>query len=487
MEHKVGPIGLEKRPTYDELVSYIERDPDKIRYPPRSASRAWDSIFRVDFSSQAPMAALIDEYAQANDPGTTPYVPPSDRPAPPDPPPANSPPEQPHPPWWRYLPTPIPVDTNQLINRVNGRAPDSYVELSQLDDELVLFNNNLPPPAPGGGGIPHPANEALHAQQATAEAHMNAMAEAASQSQITHEVMPHEAPVHPEDAYLAEMNGTAPSSGGSPFSDALNAAERGRAALGLAGIAALAGASSGLGAAASLGKTAASAAPGLASSVAGAAAAAGSAVLNVAGSTFHAADSAMNSMAANAALGVDNIGHMSQAQLLLGGAAAAAAVIPQAALESAVLGSTLGTVGGAAYLLARGGFRNAMQQAMPSIQNHATHAMQHMASLPAPPVPEFPIWGHEIPNAPDDSEGSTRVPLMLGSSSSSSSSSAPPHSHNIAYWQHASEEAIEAELTRMRVPRQEWAGRSRAYKLDVLLENIEYDVHGQYRHRPPRY
>lgn len=319
---------------------------------------------------------------------------------------------------------------------------------------------------------------------------MNAMAEAASQSQITHEVMPHEAPVEPIDAYLVEMNGTAPSSGGSPFSDALNAAERGRAALGLAGIAALAGASSGLGAAASLGKTAASAAPGLASSVAGAAAAAGSAVLNVAGSTFHAADSAMNSMAANAALGVDNIGHMSQAQLLgtaLGGAAAAAAVIPQAALESAVLGSTLGTVGGAAYLLARGGFRNAMQQAMPSIQNHATHAMQHMASLPAPPVPEFPIWGHEIPNAPDDSESSTRVPLMLGSSSSSSSSSAPPHSHNIAYWQHASEEAIEAELTRMRVPRQEWAGRSRAYKLNVLLENIEYDAHGQYRYHPPRY
>jgi hypothetical protein len=489
MEHKLGPIGLEKRPTYNELVSYIERDPDKIKYPPRSASRAWDSIFRVDFSSQAPMAALIDEHAQANDPGTTPYLPPSDRPPAPGPPPADVPGGQ-RPPWWRYMPTPIPVDPRYYINRVSGNGgPDSHVYLDDMAEPLLENDYLGPPPGPGGGGIPHPAHQAAAAQQAAAETQMNAIAEAASQSQVISEVVPNEAPPNPEDALMAQWNGTTPPSGEHPFSDAISQMQHGQAAATLAGIAAMAGGAGAL--AGSLGKTALASAPGLASSVAGAAAAAGSAVLNVAGSTFHAADSAMNSLAANAALGVDNVGHMSQNQVLgtaLGTTAALASLAPQAAIDSFVLGATLPAAAAAHYLarqVNQHGFRNAMQQAMPSLQNHATHAMQHMASLAAPPVPALPVYGHEIPNTAHDSEGATRVALWHPSSSSSSSSSSSlPVAHNISYWQHASEEEIEAELTRMNVPRREWVGRGRAYKLDVLLDNIQYDANGSYRYRP---
>ena len=50
MQRKSGPRGLEKRFTYDELVSYIEKHPDRIQYPNRKATRNWDSIFRVNFA-----------------------------------------------------------------------------------------------------------------------------------------------------------------------------------------------------------------------------------------------------------------------------------------------------------------------------------------------------------------------------------------------------------------------------------------------------
>ena len=486
MEHKLGPAGLQKRFTYNELVNYVEKDPDKISYPSRAASRAWDSIFRVDFSSDAPMAALMDEYAQANAPGNVPYVPPSDRPAGPSPPPADepgtSPPDETPPPWWRHLPTPIPLDPNYFINRVNGNGgPDSYIHLDDAAEPLLPNDYLGPPPGPGGGGIPNPAHQAVAAQEAAAEAHMNAIAEAASQTQVTHEVLPHEAPVQPEDAYIAEMNGTAPPPGDHPFSDALNQIERGRAAAALAGIAALAGGAGSL--AGSVGKSAASAAPALASNVAGAAAAAGSAVLNVAGSTFHAADAAVNYMAGTAAHGVDSLEHMSGAQMLgtaLGTAAAVASVTPQAALDSLALGSTLTTAGAGLYLLSQHGFTNAMQQAMPSAQHHATQALHHIASH-NPTVPEFPIIGYDVPNH-GSSETSTRVPLMLPSSSSSSSSSSrPPARHDKAYWYNASDEEIEEELKRRRVPRREWVGHSRSYKIETLLNYIKYDTEGLYR------
>ena len=38
------PTGLRLRPTFDELVDYIERDPDKLKYPNRSAQFLRNSI-----------------------------------------------------------------------------------------------------------------------------------------------------------------------------------------------------------------------------------------------------------------------------------------------------------------------------------------------------------------------------------------------------------------------------------------------------------
>jgi hypothetical protein len=37
-QHAVNFNGLRKRPTYEELIDYIERDPDKIQYPDRRAT-----------------------------------------------------------------------------------------------------------------------------------------------------------------------------------------------------------------------------------------------------------------------------------------------------------------------------------------------------------------------------------------------------------------------------------------------------------------
>ena len=42
--------GLEKKPTYDELVNYIERDPDKIKLPNREAK----------FTRNSPMMSQLD-------------------------------------------------------------------------------------------------------------------------------------------------------------------------------------------------------------------------------------------------------------------------------------------------------------------------------------------------------------------------------------------------------------------------------------------
>ena len=57
----------------------------------------------------------------------------------------------------------------------------------------------------------------------------------------------------------------------------------------------------------------------------------------------------------------------------------------------------------------------------------------------------------------------------------------PPTPQGAAYWYNASDEEIEAELVRRRVPRQEWVGHPRSYKIDTLLNYIEYDAKGAYR------
>ena len=36
--YATSSAGLHKKPTYEELINYIQRDPDKIRYPDRQAT-----------------------------------------------------------------------------------------------------------------------------------------------------------------------------------------------------------------------------------------------------------------------------------------------------------------------------------------------------------------------------------------------------------------------------------------------------------------
>ena len=169
MEPKLGHDGLTKRPTYNELLNYIEKDPDKIRYPNRSAGQAWDSIFRVDFSnSDAHMAAQLDQYAQTDAPGNIPYIPPSDRPAGPGPPPGDpsvSPPDVPPPtPWSRYLPTPIPLDPSHYINRVNGNGgPGGPGDLAE-----PLLPQGWGPGGPPDSFVRHPAHDAAAVAEAAA-------------------------------------------------------------------------------------------------------------------------------------------------------------------------------------------------------------------------------------------------------------------------------------------------------------------------------
>ena len=101
MEHKLGPLGLEKRFTYNELVNYISKDPDKIVYPNRTATIDWDSIFRVNFDNTGQALSQADEASHSTTPGTPPYVPPSERPPAPGPPPDDER-EAPRPAWWQH-------------------------------------------------------------------------------------------------------------------------------------------------------------------------------------------------------------------------------------------------------------------------------------------------------------------------------------------------------------------------------------------------
>ncbi len=60
---------MDLRPTHDQLVSYIERDPDKINPPNRKATFAWNSQFRLDFNDGSADATAVEEMAHT---GTTP-------------------------------------------------------------------------------------------------------------------------------------------------------------------------------------------------------------------------------------------------------------------------------------------------------------------------------------------------------------------------------------------------------------------------------
>ena len=68
MKHQAGPYGTELRPTYDQLVNYIERDPDKINLPNRKAMFEWNSQFKLDFNDGSAEAHAVEEMAQDNTP-----------------------------------------------------------------------------------------------------------------------------------------------------------------------------------------------------------------------------------------------------------------------------------------------------------------------------------------------------------------------------------------------------------------------------------
>ena len=48
-KYAINTVGLRKKPTIDELVDYIERAPDKIRYPDRRASQIRNSPYMTQF------------------------------------------------------------------------------------------------------------------------------------------------------------------------------------------------------------------------------------------------------------------------------------------------------------------------------------------------------------------------------------------------------------------------------------------------------
>ena len=43
--YKMNYAGLHKRPTYDELVDFIETDPERIKYPDRRATELRESPY----------------------------------------------------------------------------------------------------------------------------------------------------------------------------------------------------------------------------------------------------------------------------------------------------------------------------------------------------------------------------------------------------------------------------------------------------------
>ena len=161
MKHQAGPYGTELRPTYDQLVNDIERDPDKVNLPNRKAMFEWNSQFKLDFNECSAEAHAVEEMAHDAGAGTTPHVPPNHRtdvepyngpsdgpeaPPPPgdpgssnrpsrpkgpgtDPGPGGSggPGGPPRRPWYQSLPNPFPP-TDRLVQM-------ALVELTQTDLE----------------------------------------------------------------------------------------------------------------------------------------------------------------------------------------------------------------------------------------------------------------------------------------------------------------------------------------------------------------
>ena len=67
MEYETGILGLRKHKTYEEVLNYINEDPDRIKYPNRKDIFAYDS-----FAYGALLDALKDETAEAGPPGARP-------------------------------------------------------------------------------------------------------------------------------------------------------------------------------------------------------------------------------------------------------------------------------------------------------------------------------------------------------------------------------------------------------------------------------
>ena len=46
-------LGLKEKPKYEDVIDYISRDPDKIKYPNRKATQFYDSFLNVEGQNYA--------------------------------------------------------------------------------------------------------------------------------------------------------------------------------------------------------------------------------------------------------------------------------------------------------------------------------------------------------------------------------------------------------------------------------------------------
>ena len=521
MIHQLGPIGLEKRPTYNELANYIRADPDKIVHPNRTATIDWDSIFRVNFDNTIQAISQADEASHSKDPGTAPYLPPSNRPPAPDPPPADADKteEKPHAAWWRYLPTPIPFDLNTAITVVHGRGPvifpDGYTP-------LLGGSGGGPGGGPGPGGLPNPGHVAGEAQDAIEMSEMHTQAQTVNEGSVQQQVSGHSDPIQATDAAMAE-DGAPPPTPSNNIQDMLTQMERNKSQslLTLATSLAAASRASGSSPASFLGKTAASSSSSSAAEMSSAAAAAsefvGSAA-SAAGSMFGNAASAAGS-AAGSMLNYATIGSQMILDTAVDAAVAASAAAPLAASEAAF--GPVGMAAAAATLgfAAAGGsyFVNANHASNPSAASSAAHALflgpvqsteqhNHMgsasSSYPTPMRPNFTRHDGASASASSPSASAAERPYTAARSEGKLQSVTVPRaitnvkktmtkkpSHpklilespsssidKVGWWRlHATSAEVRNQLIIRKVPEVLWKGKTKYENIELLVKTIKAD------------
>ena len=230
--------------------------------------------------------------------------------------------------------------------------------------------------------------------------------------------------------------------------------------------------------------------------------------LKLAKSGFQAADSMITSASARAAESFDQASPAQKAGVLV---ATAAALAPTAALEAATLGAGLGLgVVGASmaashmYQAGQGPDGNSITRPMPTqeIQGILAKDSKPFALPPSPNEPYVPepgertLLSYDLPGRVGDGGNNGTLVQMLGHGKTRARKKATPAGDSAApatptteeearaYWQHQSFDKISDELRRMRVPQHSYMGSfSKEFRLNVLLENIGYDLRKEYRGR----